>query len=67
MAHNEKTYALIYIGNRKPIKRSYDTSSKAFYDYEDRGCVKVELYDGRGRLLSYKIRNNTNNEGIQNV
>ena len=64
MKNNENTYALIYIENKKPIKRSYKTAIEAFYDYEDRGCVKTELYNGRGQLLSYKVKNENDRYGV---
>ena len=47
-----KNYALIYFRDKKPLKKAYDTASKAFYDYEDKGCVFVELFNVRGTLLS---------------
>jgi hypothetical protein len=49
-----KNYALIYFRNKKPLKKAYDTASKAFYDHEDKGCVLVELFNQRGTLLSSK-------------
>lgn len=49
-----KNYALIYFRDKKPLKKPYDTASKAFYDYEDRGCVLVELFNERGTLLTLK-------------
>ena len=47
-----KNYALIYFRDKRPIKKAYDTASKAFYDYEDMGCVLVELFNERGNLLA---------------
>jgi hypothetical protein len=47
-----KNYALIYFRDKKPLKKPYDTVSKAFYDYEDKGCVLVELFNERGTLLA---------------
>ena len=49
-----KNYALIYFRDKKPLKKPYDTASKAFYDYEDKGCVLVELFNERGTLLVRK-------------
>ena len=48
----KKTYALIHFKNKKPIKRNYSTASAAFYDFEEKGCTLVELFDHRGILLS---------------
>lgn len=56
-----KNYALIHFGNKKPIKKAYDTVSKAFYDYEDKGCVLVELFDEKGRLLASRKSNLSDN------
>ncbi len=54
MATKNKTYALIYFRYKKPLKKSYDSCMRAFYDYEERGCVYVELYTEYGmRLCSY--------------
>ena len=48
-----KNYALIYIDNKKPIKRAYDTASGAYYDHEHLGDkVRVELYDYRNIKLA---------------
>ena len=47
-----KNYALIYFRDKKPLKKPYDTASKALYDYEDKGCVLVELFNERGTLLA---------------
>lgn len=47
-----KNYALIYFRDKKPLKKPYDTVSSALYDYEDKGCVLVELFNGRGTLLA---------------
>lgn len=46
-----KNYALIYFSDKKTLKKPYDTASRAFFDYEDRGCILVELYNERGILL----------------
>jgi hypothetical protein len=46
-----KNYALIYFRDKKPIKKAYDTASKAFYDYEEKGCILVELFNERGTLI----------------
>ena len=48
----EKTYALIYFRDKKPIKKAYETASKAFYDYEEKGCILVELFNERGTLIA---------------
>ncbi len=47
-----KHYALIYFRDKKPLKKAYETASKAFYDYEDKGCVLVELFNEKGALVS---------------
>lgn len=49
-----KNYALIYFSGKKPIKKAYDTVSKAFNDYEEKGCVLVELFNERGTLIASK-------------
>lgn len=49
-----KKYAMIYFRNKKPLKKNYETSTKAFFDYEDKGCIYVELFNENGvRLSSY--------------
>ena len=50
----EKTYAIIYFRDKKPIKKAYETASRAFYDYEEEGCVLVELFNERGTLIASK-------------
>ena len=50
----EKTYATIYFRDKKPIKKAYETASRAFYDYEEEGCVLVELFNERGTLIASK-------------
>ena len=52
MERKPKNYALIYFRDKKPLKKPYDTASKAFNDYEDKGCVLVELFNERGTLLA---------------
>lgn len=47
-----KNYVMIYFRDKKPIKRAYDTASKAFYDFEEKGCVLVELFNSRGTLMA---------------
>lgn len=47
-----KNYALIYFKDKKPIKRAYDTASKAFDDFEEQGCILVELFNSRGILIA---------------
>jgi len=47
-----KNYTLIYFRDKKPLKKTYDTASKAFNDYEDKGCVLVEMFNERGTLLA---------------
>jgi hypothetical protein len=53
-----KNYAIIYFENKKPIKRTYDTVSQAFYEYEAKGCVLVELFNRGTLIASRKIENN---------
>ena len=50
----EKKYALIYFMDKKTIKKDYETASKAFYDYEEKGCILVELFNERGTLIVSK-------------
>ena len=47
-----KNYAMIHFNNKKPIKRAYDTASKAFYDFEEKGCILVELFNHNGILIA---------------
>jgi hypothetical protein len=47
-----KTFALIHFQDRKPLKKRYETASKAMYDHLDMGCILVELYNEKGNLLS---------------
>ena len=47
-----KNYAMIYFRDKKHIKRAYDTASKAFNDYEEKGCVLVELFNSGGTLIA---------------
>jgi len=49
---NSGNYAIIYFMDRKPLKKKYDTSTKAFSDWEEQGCVYVELFNKIGRKLS---------------
>lgn len=50
-----KNYVLIYFKNKKPIKRIYNTSSKAFFDYQLKGCIYTELFDFKGiKISSFK-------------
>jgi hypothetical protein len=49
-----KNHAVIYFRDKKPIKKAYDTVSKAFNDYEEKGCILVELFNERGTLIAYK-------------
>jgi len=48
----QKTYALIHFSDKKPIKKRYDSSVKAFSDYEEQGSIYAELFNGNGVLLS---------------
>lgn len=58
MAKPRGSYALIHFPDKKPLKKSYDTCTKAYFDYESKGCTFVELFDARGVLLaSYPVRN----------
>lgn len=54
MKRETKNYAIIYFKNRKSIKKPFDTASRAFYEYEEKGCISVELFNERGILLSSK-------------
>lgn len=47
-----KKYAIIHFIGKKSIKRYYDTAMKAFYDHKEKGCVKVELFNSSGIMLS---------------
>jgi len=47
-----KNFALIHFQDKKPLKRRYETATKAMYDYLNKGCILVELYNERGILLS---------------
>ena len=47
-----KNYALIYFADKKPIKKNYETASKAFFDYEEMGSTYAELYDAKGIFKS---------------
>ena len=48
------TYTLIYFQNKKPLKKRYDTSVKAFNEYQDKGCIFVELFNENNiRISSY--------------
>jgi hypothetical protein len=50
-----KNYAMIYLKDKKPLKKHYETSAKAFFDHEDKGCTHVELFNEYGvKLSSYK-------------
>lgn len=55
MKANTKKYAMIHFIDKKPIKRNYETSTKAFNDYEDQGCIFIELFNANGvKVSSYK-------------
>jgi len=47
-----KKYAVIHFKDKKSIKKKYDSSYKAFSDYENQGVDYVELFNERGDLLS---------------
>ncbi len=47
-----KKYAKIHFLDKKPITKAYETASKAFYDYQNEGCVLVELFDSNGLILA---------------
>ncbi len=47
-----KEYAMIYFRDKKPLKKSYESSVRAFNDYEDKGCIFVELFNENGTKLS---------------
>lgn len=47
-----KKYAIIYFRDKKPLKKNYETSTKAFNDYEDKGCIFVELFNENGVKVS---------------
>jgi hypothetical protein len=53
MNNKIRKYALIYIEGKKPIKKQYDSCMSAFYDYENLGCIKTELYNIKGILLAF--------------
>ena len=47
-----KNYVLIHYKNKRPLKKYYDTASKAFFDHDD--CIYVELFNKNGvRLASF--------------
>lgn len=61
MAPVKKSYAIIYFGDKKPLKRYYETSAKAFYDYREMGCTFVELFNGKGvKISSFPVHSQTN-------
>ena len=54
METKKKKYAIIHFENKKSIKKNYETCTRAFHDYEDQGCVFVELLNSNGmRLASF--------------
>lgn len=60
----DKKYVLIYFKDRKPVRKHYDTSSKAYYDYQERGCIFVELFNESGVKLSSYPKNPYDNTTI---
>ena len=54
----KKKYAMIYFRDKKPLKKHYETSVKAFFDYEEQGAIFVELFNEYGvKLSSYRNPN----------
>lgn len=54
MENKNKQYAIIHFEGKKPLKRTYNSCVKAFWDYEHMGCSFVELFNANGiRLSSY--------------
>ena len=47
-----KNYAVIHFADKKWIKKRYDSSYKAFSDYEYMGSIYAELFNEKGNLLS---------------
>lgn len=43
---------IIYFDSGKKIKKNYETCMKAFFDYENKGCILVELFNKNGLLIS---------------
>jgi hypothetical protein len=49
-----KNYAMIYFKDKKPLKKTYESVTMAFYDYENKGCIYIELFTPYGvKLASY--------------